>query len=445
MLKVRKAILLILLYLLSFYVYAEEEKKHYVIPAAEMLVESGLLLCFNRFVTPWKNYGHVTWEDVNENMRSAWVWDHDEFNINQIGHPYQGATYFTTARSAGLNFWESAAYATAFGNIPWELLCECEKPAINDFIITSVGGASLGEMMHRFFADSWNSKFHFMAYFLAPIEGINYHIFKWEPGITDTRTEELDTLFFVGFQDHLYDVMFGAGVNAVYGKPFGHDTEAPFDSFEFHLQGYFSSDSYLYTLFTDGYLWAKGIRSGLNTKSTVGVSLHYNFIYFDQIHYSDNSVGLSFKSRSFLPHNAVFDFRIHLNWLMLGGTEYYKFMNGDIPMPASGEERRDYDLCTGENIKMSMILSQDGFGRLELFSMFSGMHAIDDAVEDDGSDGFTAVFLLGTSYEHRVLKNLSAGISYQSYFKKGFYNHADDHFDTSHLVTFFCRLKVRKL
>lgn len=441
-----RSILLIILFLtISFQVCAQEEqrKKHYVIPAAEMLAESGLLLCFNRFVTPWKNYGHVTWEDIDENLHSAWIWDHDEYNINQIGHPYQGATYFTTARSAGLNFWESAAYATLFGNIPWELLCECETPAINDLIITSVGGATLGEMMHRFYADSWNSSFRWMAYFLAPTEGINYHIFKWEPGIMDTRTEELDTVFFAGILDKLNHFMFGAGVNAIYGKPFGKDTEAPFDSFEFHLQGCFSAESYLYTLFTDGYLWAKGIRTGLNSASTVGFSLHYNFIYSDEIHYSDNSVGFTFKSRSFLPGNAVFDFKLHLNWLMLGGTEYYKFMNGDIPMPASGEERRDYDLCTGENIKMSLSLSQDGFGRLMLFCMFSGMHPIDDAVEDDGSDGFTSVVMLGTSYEHNVLKNLSAGISYQSYYKKGFYNHADDHFDTSHLVTFFCRLKVR--
>ena len=443
MLKARKILLLILLFLLSFNVYAEEEKKHYVIPAAEMLAESGLLLCFNRYVTSWKNYGHVTWNDIDHNLHSDWIWDHDEFNINQIGHPYQGATYYTTARSAGLSFWESAAYATAFGNIPWELFCECETPALNDLIITSVGGVTLGEMMHRFYVDSWNSKFHWMSYLLAPIEGINYHIFKWEPGMADTRTEDLDTFFFAGLLDELYNFVFGVGVNAVYGKPFGHDTKAPFDSFEFHLQGCFSAESYLYTLFSDGYLWAKGVDTGLNSKSTVGISLHYDFVYSDKIHYSDNSVGLTFKSRSFLPDNALFDFKIHLNWLMLGGTEYYKFMNGDIPMPPSGEERRDYDLCTGENIKMSMTLSKESFGNISIFGMFSGMHPIDDAVEDEGSDGFTAVFMLGTSYEHKVRGNLSAGISYQSYFKKGFYDHADDHFDNSHLLSFFCRLKVR--
>ena len=443
MLKARKAFLLILFHLLSLYVYAEEEKKHYVIPAVEMLSESALLLCFNRYATPWKNYGHVDWSDIEHNLQSRWVWDQDEYNINQICHPYQGATYFTTARSAGLNFWESAAYATLFGNIPWELFCECETPAINDFIITSVGGASLGEMFHRFFADSWHTDFRWFSYFIAPFEGLNYHLFKWEPGQGPDRTEVLENIMFVGSVLEKKNIMAGAGINAVYGKPFGHDTKEPFDSFEFYLRGCLSTDYYLCTLFSDGYLWSRKVNTGLNSSSTLGLSLHYNFIYSDDINYSDNSIGLTFKSRSFLPYNALFDIKLHLNWLMLGGTEYYRFMNGDIPMPANGEERRTYDLCTGENIKLEMILSQDGFGKLSLFGMFSGMHAIDDAVPEDGSDGFTAVFLLGFSYEHKIAKNLHAGISYNSYFKNGFYDSDDDRYDSWQFLSLFCKLKVR--
>ena len=385
----RKVFLLILLYLLSFYVYSEEEKKHYVIPAAEMLAESGMLLCFNRYATPWKNYGHVGWSDIEHNLTSSWVWDQDEFNINQICHPYQGASYFTTARSAGLNFWESAAYTTLFGNIPWELFCECETPALNDLIITSAGGASIGEMFHRFFADSWHTNFRWMSYFIAPFEGLNYHLFKWEPAQGTDRTEVLENIMFVGSVLNNNTFLTGIGINAVYGKPFGHNTKEPFDSFEFRLRGCFSTDNYICTLFSDGYLWSRKVNTGLNSSSTLGMSLHYNFIYSENINYSDNSLGFTFKSRSFLPYSALFDIKLHLNWLILGGTEYYRFMNGDIPMPASGEERRTYDLCTGENIKLEMILSQDGFGKLTFFGMFSGMHTIDDAIPQDGSDGFT--------------------------------------------------------
>ena len=29
------------------------------------------------------------------NMEQGWVWDLDDFGVNQIGHPYQGSNYFT--------------------------------------------------------------------------------------------------------------------------------------------------------------------------------------------------------------------------------------------------------------------------------------------------------------------------------------------------------------
>ena len=42
-----------------------------------------------------------TWWD---NMEQGWVWDLDDFTVNQFGHPYQGSNYFNTGRANGLNF-----------------------------------------------------------------------------------------------------------------------------------------------------------------------------------------------------------------------------------------------------------------------------------------------------------------------------------------------------
>jgi len=38
------------------------------------------------------------------NMEQGWVWDLDDFAVNQIGHPYQGNNYFNTGRANGLSF-----------------------------------------------------------------------------------------------------------------------------------------------------------------------------------------------------------------------------------------------------------------------------------------------------------------------------------------------------
>ena len=82
------------------------------------------------------------------NMKQGWVWDLDDFTVNQIGHPYQGNNYFNTGRANGLSFWESAGL-TAFGSGTWEYFGETNKASLNDLINTTLGGIALGEMFHR--------------------------------------------------------------------------------------------------------------------------------------------------------------------------------------------------------------------------------------------------------------------------------------------------------
>ena len=81
-------------------------------------------------------------------MEQGWVWDLDDFTVNQIGHPYQGNNYFNTGRANGLSFYESAA-VTAFGSATWEYFGETNHASLNDFINTTLGGIALGEMFHR--------------------------------------------------------------------------------------------------------------------------------------------------------------------------------------------------------------------------------------------------------------------------------------------------------
>ena len=81
-------------------------------------------------------------------MEQGWVWDLDDFTVNQFGHPYQGNNYFNAGRANGLSFYESAAM-TAFGSGTWEYFGETNHASLNDFINTTLGGIALGEMFHR--------------------------------------------------------------------------------------------------------------------------------------------------------------------------------------------------------------------------------------------------------------------------------------------------------
>ena len=82
------------------------------------------------------------------NMKQGWVWDLDDFGVNQIGHPYQGNNYYNAGRAHGLSFWESAGI-TAFGSGTWEYFGETNHASVNDLINTTLGGIALGEVLHR--------------------------------------------------------------------------------------------------------------------------------------------------------------------------------------------------------------------------------------------------------------------------------------------------------
>jgi hypothetical protein len=121
--------------------------RNYAVPLADIVIFDSLLNRYgNRFVD--HNTYNVSLSSIRRNLRSHWVLDHDPFSINQFMHPYQGSVYFGSARSAGLNYWESLGY-TFVGSALWEIAGETTKPSRNDQIATGIGGSFLGEPLFR--------------------------------------------------------------------------------------------------------------------------------------------------------------------------------------------------------------------------------------------------------------------------------------------------------
>lgn len=120
--------------------------KSYLIPALEI---TGLIVLTNIGARiagqPW---AEATPSTMWTNITNKWVYDNDLFSVNQLAHPYGGALLFTSARSSGHGFWTSAIYGMG-GSLLWEVLAETEPPSINDQITTTIAGAFLGEVMHR--------------------------------------------------------------------------------------------------------------------------------------------------------------------------------------------------------------------------------------------------------------------------------------------------------
>ena len=118
-----------------------------MLPALEIVATTALTnLTARQFVKPADF--DVTWTSIRRNLRSRWVIDEDYFEVNQLLHPYQGAAYHATARSTGLNYWQSTAYTFA-GSALWEIAGETTPPSRNDQIASGIAGSFLGEPLFR--------------------------------------------------------------------------------------------------------------------------------------------------------------------------------------------------------------------------------------------------------------------------------------------------------
>ena len=120
----------------------------YLVPALEIVGFDVLLNQFNRRYFDEPNDYHTNLSTIRRNLRRSWVTENDPFEINQLGHPYQGSMYHGFARSAGLGYWTSLAYTFA-GSMFWELAGETTTPSKNDQVASGIGGTFLGEALFR--------------------------------------------------------------------------------------------------------------------------------------------------------------------------------------------------------------------------------------------------------------------------------------------------------
>ncbi len=112
----------------------------------------GLMTLLPESITKWDEEDRdmsklgSKWKD---NVSSGPVWDRDEHFLNYVMHPYFGGVYYTAARHAGYNEFESFLYSATMSTFFWEYGVEAfaEIPSWQDLFITPFFGAVVGEMM----------------------------------------------------------------------------------------------------------------------------------------------------------------------------------------------------------------------------------------------------------------------------------------------------------
>jgi hypothetical protein len=268
-------------------------RKSYTIPALEIV---GFELLLNGFDRLWFGSDYdVTWSSIKRNLRGGWVTDNDPYQINQLGHPYQGSMYHGFARSAGLNYWESLGYTFA-GSLLWEIAGETTRPSKNDQVASGIAGSFLGEALFRMAnlvleqGGGLSRPYRELAAAaISPPTGFNRLAFgdrfdtiwssrnagyysRWGLGIGTTTQDNPGTSSTTERTVGMLDFSLDYGLP---GKP-GYEYRRPFDYFSFQATA--STDHGFENVLTRGLLVGANYEAGSKYRGVWGLYGSYDYI-----------------------------------------------------------------------------------------------------------------------------------------------------------------------
>ena len=411
--------------------------KRGLIASGEVLLSNFVLMAFNILFTddPWAT---PSTESIRENYTLPWIWDHNSFRVNHLGHPYQGALYFSAGRVNGFGFYESLFFS-ALGSYTWETFCEGKQGSINDLITTIGTSMSLGEILYRLYLEADAEGIPApAAFFINPIAGFHYLVTRREPPAAGGNIYQLNTYIGMGWvqtnfslsdSDINYELfsfrglIANAGFSTIYGNPFIQESIGPFNHFEIAV--FFGVDAGNYMgirVISDGYLFSFSPVSTDTDMMSTGLSLHFDVatlgeleLNYSSIDQFSNALNWTIKYQHLFSEDVAFEAKAHLGVTFMGGAKIF---------PKLDEQQKIYGY--GFNSKKSFALENKRVGRLEV-SVFNyllcGFYNISSAIN------FYWLFVDGIYY-HYLSKNLSLAIANSFAMERG-YNSGGDFHDTN--------------
>jgi hypothetical protein len=342
--------------------------RNYGWAAAEVLAINWIAAASNEH-TRNGNLNQVNPRSWKWNIAEGFTYDDNDFRTNQFIHSYNGNAYFNSARSNGLGFWTSAAYATA-GAFFWECCGETHPISYNDMIATSVGGFTLGEMTYRLSSEilgnqSRGAKRVFKevaAFVVNPVRGVNRLISGRTTSTYDNPTDPMDwrpprgkTLLGVGVRivgedattkgaqagSHTYGNLI---FDHAYGNPYDNPRRKPFDYSEITLQLTAGEKFPLTILRIRGDLWEKPLGDRADPKHVFAITQFFDYMNNNTFEFGGQSVATTLYSRFWLSDKVRLKTRASVLGLSLGAvnSDY-----ADIAHVADRERLREYDYGPG--------------------------------------------------------------------------------------------------
>ena len=314
------------------------------------------------------------------NIEQGFKFDDNEFKTNQLIHPFNGATYFNSARANGIGFWGSSAMALA-GAFLWECCGETQPMSWNDMVSTGLGGIARGEVSYRIASlildntksgkrRTWREiaavpvnpvrQFNrFLSGDASRVQGNPEDPYDWRPphlalqlnagarviGQGDSISENTN---YYGFLE--FDVLFGS--------PFENERRKPFDRFDTGVQFNLGEKTRIGRLQIRGDLWTKPLGGDGSGKARHALAITQDFDYVDNeaYEYGGQSFGLSFYSRFGTGRTRLTTRVVGYAVASAAVNADYSYL-ADVPNP---RQLRNYDYGPGVGAGAEMLLNRSG-------------------------------------------------------------------------------------
>lgn len=417
----------------------EPRAKHPVRAGAEFAISLAVPYVYNRYGTG-AEWSKVSFATIWKNMRSNVVWDDNNFQTNQIGHPLHGAFYYNALRTNGYDFWKSSL-AAGVGGYLWEVAAETYPPSINDLLNTALGGMVLGEMMWRLSnlvldntaTGSGRVWREIAGFVLSPWNGFNRltdgrsrtvapNPPTWRPATAEGFLDVGARL--LGTQGNSLDVDDSPARNPsinfrfVYGRPVADLVGKPFSTFTIGSELVVGSGRQaLQFLNVEGNLGGTVLREGPKTRHVLAVTMNYDYSFLPNTDTLPSAVYFNYGAQSFTVglHSA---FQLSPKWqlntalsaqgvaLAAVRSDYYNVID-----PGESEVDRNYDFGPGVGGRIRASILRPGKARIDLNAGSIWIRTL------DGSNYNHYITTASLEARYFILSQMGVGMSY-SYLRR---------------------------
>jgi hypothetical protein len=321
--------------------------------------------------------GPETWA---HNLKTGWEWDTDKFGMNFFFHPFNGSSFFGSARASGYSYFESLPFVL-LGSLMWEYFGETTLPSYNDIINTTASGALFGEILYRIGSNILDDQTtgaerffrEFGAFVLNPGRGLSRLLQGKLSRVTPKEVyqkEPLNITLALGAHWFNQGTTFGTGstsgfldIHIDYGDPFEIRRRKPFDFFKVRLDFSYGANvgnKYLDNVVGYGLLFGKTAHAG-NLDVLFGAFQHYN--YWDSKVFEIGTIGFGggIVAKWTWSQNTNLQAAAHLGIVPLAASN-----SPHVDIVEAGVHGRNYDYSGGGEFKFEGTLNLGKSGQVTL-------------------------------------------------------------------------------